>query len=332
MNFVHSVGFVWFDFPFGLKRELWDQDPLSATELGMILKKILSMHSFPWLRMVSCIRADMLDQYMKAFEDCQFGTQHPWYWYKTGFNQEFAKTLNTVEVLLEACYTSVKSKKEPTWLGSDGKHFKNPLNRHNFLSFPSVSSRFLDENGESVNQHEKPPQLLFEFLRRFSQPATNVLIIGAGSGGNVVGALKSECSSIIALEPDAEQYKNLVRRMRLLQAADKKNRDFVWLCPEYEIIADDPQQVDLTSDETNCLVCGKEFADGAGKDACAQCSNLVHSSSSSTGPSCNKVYESINFCSDECIEEFMKANAEPFPSTDAGKADETAYKYPHVPL
>jgi hypothetical protein len=260
---------------------------------------------------------------MQAFEDCQFGTQHPWYWYKEGFNQEFAQTLNTVEVLLEACYTSVKTKKEPQWMGCERKHFKNPLNRHNFLSFPSVASRFVDEVGTTVNQHEKPPQLLYEFLRRFSQVATNVLIIGAGSGGDVVGALKSQCSSIVALEPDAKQYKNLVRRLRLLQAAGNKNRDFVWLCPEFEIIADDPNQVDLTSDDPNCLVCGKGFEDGAGRDACAQCSNPIHVSSSSTDPACNQAYESMNFCSTDCIEDYKKALIVPsVASQDTGNPEE----------
>ena len=166
--------------------------------------------------------------------DAHISCYSPWCWCKSNQNEELVSTVQAVETLLVGTYTDTRTttRMERKWDGaSRNKEWKNPLKRHNFLSFPNLtaSQRLKDDKGKVVNQHEKPPRLIYEFLDRMLQSSMNVLIIGAGSGGDVVGALKSKCVDIIALEPDEYQFKCLLSRLLRLQSLDPDSHDYKFL-------------------------------------------------------------------------------------------------------
>ena len=67
------LGFIFFDFPFGLGRESWDAHPLSAEELKTIIRKIQSMSAFPWFRFVAVVRQNLCAVYQEAMKDVGIG-------------------------------------------------------------------------------------------------------------------------------------------------------------------------------------------------------------------------------------------------------------------
>jgi hypothetical protein len=303
------LGVIFFDFPFGLGREEWDQIPLSVEELKTIIRKIQSMSAFPWFRFICVVRQDLVALYQAALQDLGFGHVHAWYWYKTTDNEAFVSTQCSVQLLLVATYCEKNKNHERKWDGtSSNARWKSPLERHNLLALPGVSTvrsrRFLDQNQKVVNQHEKPPALMREFLDRFLPPGANVLVIGAGSGGEVIGALASRCGDIIALEPDAYQFENLVRRMHRLQSRSKKNPDLKFLADVLHTEGDAAEVDDESSGEAvlpSCITCGDNFNEGERRFNCFTCGALFHPYTGMNNDICFIEDGNGAYCSVTCV-------------------------------
>jgi hypothetical protein len=71
-------------------------------------------------------------------------------------------------------------------------------------------------DGTVVNQHEKPPGLVQTFIKMHCSPGDNVLVIGAGAGGDVEGVIEARCNCI-CIEKDDKQYAALRGRMMSLK-------------------------------------------------------------------------------------------------------------------
>jgi len=297
-----------------LGREEWDQFPLSVEELKTIIRKIQSMSAFPWFRFICVVRQDLVALYQAALQDLGFGHVHAWYWYKPQHNQEFVSTLSSVEVILVATYCEKNKNHERKWDGtSSNSRWLSPLERHNHLDLPGVTVRFLDESQEVVNQHEKPPALMREFLDRFLPPGANVLVIGAGSGGEVIGALASRCGDIIALEPDAYQYENLVRRMHRLQSRSTKNPDLKFLAAVLHTEGDAAEEDDnrpVGAVSPSCITCGDNFIEGEKKDNCFTCAALFHAGRRMNKQICFTEDANGRYCSVDCVPKVIVAETQ----------------------
>ena len=102
---------------------------------------------------------------------------------------------------------------------------KNPVERHNLISCPSVVNHALDNGGQEINVTEKPAAVTKQIFATHTNPGTWVVIVGAGAGGDVKGALMAGCN-VVAVERDERQYKALCYHMkefarRLAETEDK---------------------------------------------------------------------------------------------------------------
>ena len=93
---------------------------------------------------------------------------------------------------------------------------KDSLFKHNVLMGPVQSRRCRDSDGEVVNPYEKPPWLAYHFTNTHTSPNDQVLVLGAGAGGEVVGALGAG-RNVVAIEADQKQFSYLVSRICTLQ-------------------------------------------------------------------------------------------------------------------
>ena len=102
------------------------------------------------------------------------------------------------------------------------------MKRHNLCVFPAASTKVMHPDGKPVNIHQKPTALMRYFVRRHCAPGDTALVLGFGSGSEVIGALQ-ENHSVIALEQDERQYGAL--RSRLLNWRQEANTiDMVSQC------------------------------------------------------------------------------------------------------
>ena len=172
---------------------------------------------------------------------------------------------------------------------------------------PNVTNRYKDVEGKVVNQHEKPPELTFQLMRRFSRLGTTVLCIGGGCGGGVIGMIPGPHTNLIILEPDGEQFSHLVHRIRRLASPSVCNIDMVWLD---ERVNFGPNQ-DLPDIKKLCITCGLEVENGALVDVCHQCGCPVHLEPPANLDPCHlsKTEEDPHlFCSDHCQAKNVRLN------------------------
>ena len=93
----------------------------------------------------------------------------------------------------------------------------DPRKRHNHFTHKSVTSYFKDSDGNVVNPTENPPELLQWLCNNHLEPSSNVLIIGAGSGSDIIGAARA-CCNVVAVENNQRQFENC--QIRLIDYVD----------------------------------------------------------------------------------------------------------------
>jgi hypothetical protein len=174
-----------------------------------------------------------------------------------------------------------------------------------------ISVDFKDVNGLVINQHEKPPELTFQILRRFNRQGGTVLCIGGGCGGGaigMIGMIPGAQTNLIILEPDKRQFKHLVQRVQRLTTPATGNIDITWLAGRVDFDIDQ----DLTYQATTCIGCGLVIAAGDSVDICSGCQQKVHVESPNPDKPCHlpkAVGSSLIFCGEHCRGEYASNHA-----------------------
>lgn len=171
----------------------------------------------------------------------------------------------------------------------------DPRKRHNFIQQSGPRSYVKTVNGEVLNQAQKPRFLMNKMVSEHVPLGGNVLVVGAGAGGDVIGALDAGVN-VVAVESNKLQFSylqaTLQKEVRRLGQADEEARQSA----EEEVIlgtqppasqsANSSQQPALNSSAAepvleDCVECGeKTAATGVLQRICAQCEY--------SGPLCDK--------------------------------------------
>ena len=85
---------------------------------------------------------------------------------------------------------------------------KDPRKRHNFIQQSGPRSYVKTISGEVLNQAQKPRFLMNKIVSEHVPLGGNVLVVGAGAGGDVMGALDAGCN-VVAVESNKLQYSYL---------------------------------------------------------------------------------------------------------------------------
>jgi hypothetical protein len=187
---------------------------------------------------------------------------------------------------------------------------KNPRDRYNSFVIPPVFKKATHRDGKIVNPAQKPQALLKAMLDRHMSPGSTVLVLTAGAGGEILGALSHGCN-VVACESDEVQYDYLVgmltkmandadvalaaTRKKLVAAADEAKTDgeHVATLDAIDAFSRDDPQLGLTSEDLFC----------------SKCFTNVHSSSNSllrceekdcATTICQKCSVEKKWCSDAC--------------------------------
>jgi cyclopropane fatty-acyl-phospholipid synthase-like methyltransferase len=94
---------------------------------------------------------------------------------------------------------------------------KNPSDRYNtfYARTLSDSSLLKDCHGEKVNVTEKPPELDQQLMALHCVPGDDVLVLGSGTGSDVIGAINCGCN-VYGVERDRKQYDAAITRITKL--------------------------------------------------------------------------------------------------------------------
>jgi hypothetical protein len=145
---------------------------------------------------------------------------HPYYVYKPNQNQKGTGCfIFAVEVILVG-------------YSSDAKHRdlvfeeRNPLGRHNLLFGHNLrGSRFqLSGALEPVNTCQKHPGTAHALASICARPGANALVIGSGSGSDIIGCLRAGLD-VVAIDKDAGQFYGYSARLLAYQANLKSEQE-----------------------------------------------------------------------------------------------------------
>ena len=154
-----------------------------------------------------------------AMEAAGYQSVHPYYVYKPNQNQKgtdcfiFAVQMNLVGYLCGAQDRNLVFKEH------------NPVGRHNLLFGHNLrGSRFrLSGQEEPVNTCQKHSGIAYELASIFARPGANALVIGAGSGSDVIGCLRAGLH-VVAVDKDAGQFHGCKARLVGYIAAAENER------------------------------------------------------------------------------------------------------------
>ena len=150
----------------------------------------------------------------------------------------------------------------------------NPVERHNHISCPSVTSLAKDAHNEPINVTEKPPEICEWLLKMLCPASSTVLIVGTGACGDVMGAVRARVN-VVGVEVDKDQY--LASRVHLeklrdsFEAADKARLD------QEEKEAAEAQTVEATTEDAH-------FGGSSSSNDSSSTANNAHDASTNPKP------------------------------------------------
>ena len=91
---------------------------------------------------------------------------------------------------------------------------KNPTMRHNLFFGHSLRGQRYTLSGEEqpVNTCQKHTGIAHELATIFTQPGANALVIGSGSGSDVIGCLRAQLN-VVAIDKDPSQFRGCKTRL-----------------------------------------------------------------------------------------------------------------------
>jgi hypothetical protein len=200
-----SADLVFWDMPYGLGVAHWDV-LLTDVELetfGHQLACVCRARNFCLVLSVIFHDAGRIRAWMLANGFCDI---HPIYVYKPQQNTTGMDWIFAVEMMLAGYKGGMKNCKM-TFSES------TPLLRHNLMFAHQVGSKLKHAGEDSeVNTTQKNPNIASALGRIICRPGSVALVIGAGSGSEVVGLARAGVN-VVGLERDPKQFRGLTERL-----------------------------------------------------------------------------------------------------------------------
>ena len=201
---------------------------------------------------------------MSALEQEGYQQMQQLYWYKEGHQSKTpaCSYTNSVEMITIG-FKPDRSK--CGWnMGTD------PRKRHNHFVCKSVTNYFKYEDGTIVNPCQKPPELMRWLCQNHLHAGSTVLILGAGSGADIIGATQA-CCNVVAVELDTKQYGRLQTTIVKYSTAVENQ---LGIDDEEDVVPGDKR---LSTGSSNSAV-EEESTETEGSTVCPECkSKLLHS-------------------------------------------------------
>lgn len=199
--------FIFWDMPFGLGLAEWDT-LLSDEELKMFFMQLNIINTSTSTTIALMVHYPDAGRVKAAMEDAGFKGVHPYYVYKTAQNQKGTNCfIYAVEMILIGYKADAKDRKLVF-------KEKNPVGRHNLLFGHNLrGNRFqLSGQPEPVNTCQKHTGIAFELGSICAIPGSHALVIGSGSGSDVIGCLRAGLN-VVGVDKDPSQFHGCKARL-----------------------------------------------------------------------------------------------------------------------
>ena len=285
---THPSGALYSDLPYGFNLFPDDTSP-TLLQLQKRLKQFNAINQSDSYVVVNWHTPKDTQTVIDSMKELHISHHDHVFWHKKDHVNFASHTSQLVSSCEMATIGYYPDKLKVPFLDSD----KDPKLRHNFIDCPSVKVLAKGPNNQPINVTEKPWQLSYWLLKRFCRPASWVLIIGAGAGGDIVGAIRAGMN-VVAVEKDRvqydalklhltkilSQYTNLADKGKLLKDADDGDSPAAEGAqtsadPVGDIIAGLSQGTLVSPNKKKnvpkCVICGLIMAKDIETEVCCKC-------------------------------------------------------------
>ena len=199
------VALILADLVYGITDLPWDHQ-LTKEEFTNMLKQVECLNACQNYVVIFWHKPDDSLLIRSVMEDRHFRELTNFFWHKTNHYTHTPPTHYTSSI--EMCTIGYLPSREkcPNLLNKD------PRKRHNFISLPPVTNYLTYDNGDQINPCQKPIDLAYTLVKNHVEPGGNVLVLGSGAGGEVMGAVAAGCN-VVAIEKDVKQFNGLVAHL-----------------------------------------------------------------------------------------------------------------------
>jgi hypothetical protein len=315
-----STALIFWDLPFAKRIASWDGRVLTKEEVVQFFKQIPAFNSAINQTLIFFLEIKTFGVVAEAVEECGWTGVHKFTWIKDKHNAEGVRGyIYASEVFLIAYKPHFKQKQ---WFHQSN----NPEGRPDHVVMPAARDTLIASDGLEINPHRKPWQLMKFFAGIHCRPDDWVLVAGAGSGAEMIGA-NAAGMNVVGIEKDERQLNELRGTiMEYKERAEHEQAARVQVMKADLVLDDDPvNDPDYTpppktsavepgsGDEdappsppeklTKCVACGVDIKreDIA---TCLKCGVAIHSACGLYGvPKAEGDENHGTFCCDECMDQ-----------------------------
>lgn len=212
------VDLVVFDLPYNILMKVvgWEFQ-VTVAFLRKVYKQVFAVNEMEnWVLALMHKPTDSQIVEQSLVEAGCFQHMQHFYWYQTDQSSPTPVSSYTNSVQM-GTFAFVPDRTKVQWNVS-----KDPRCRHNYIACKSVTTLHRNEENKVINPCQKPPDIMKWMCNNHCAPGSNVLVLGAGAGGEVFGATEA-CCNVVAVESDPDQFRAL-RRILVLKMTGQLDR------------------------------------------------------------------------------------------------------------
>ena len=284
-TFTHLAA-IFFDLPFAVLPTAtapWDV-LLAVDDLRNLIRGLEVVQDADSWHVVFVVHWKQVADLAKVLEELGYVNIMPVYWHKLGHKPQVMvhQFAPAVEIMITARRVRGSGASAYYDMAPD------PAERHNFMEFSATVTPLRDSHSNVYNISRKPSELAEWFFSKFARPGSNVLILGTGAGGDVMGAINLGLN-VTAVEKDKGQFDLFADHLLTLsQKHVKKHQSTSGEDKGKAEKRDAPERTAEkavarpASDANKCYICGTGFGETL-TVKCMLCTQKVHV------PSCRKL-------------------------------------------
>ena len=274
------------DLPYNMTTEGWDHQ-ITKAQLHTILAQAAASNTSDKFTVFFFHKPLDINIVHEVFTERHLACIQNVYWVKPRQYSSLPDYFYTsaVEMATVGCYPNSKdlSKGLP----------KDPRERANVYSVPSLTTLYQKSDGTPINPCQKPKELASKIISNHAGPGDWILVIGFGGGAEVEGALDVGCN-VVAVDFDEVQWKafsgHIIQEEEKFLKAQAAAKKAAKKKSERESSPSTPVSVVSTSS----AVSTSTLADVSGANVCGECGLEVSYDSDQSPLNCSSCDKGTN--------------------------------------
>jgi hypothetical protein len=206
--FNYSAAAVYHDSNFGVTKQPWDVC-MTSPNADEFFVQLAAINSSPSTACIFKIKPSMYSMFAAAFDKGGYKDAHAFYWVKANQQVPMSSgyTTSTVEMFIIGYKGGKTDSAFTPVMTSSGQ-----ISRANVIITPGVRKYYKDaDTNMPLNDCQSPEELAQHFGGVHGHPGENVLVIGGGSGSDVLGFVKSGMN-VYCIERNKTMVKGMTQR------------------------------------------------------------------------------------------------------------------------